>query len=109
MNCYFCQQPIVHDGPGSDYYCNQHARPVRQGNVVKEDSFLCFDCYYHGKRYAIYFWLGEPQQISHNSLFSLYVINGNGDYYEVLKLQFHPKHITPDNIEKKLPTLLTFL
>lgn len=117
MKCYFCQQPIDVPTDGSDAFCwqEQHGRIVthRISNQVVE--FVRFDCHHNHKNYAIFCWLSESNQIAYGTHFSIYQIKFNNanfnyqyDFIEVMSLPFHPQHITPDNISRKISTLLTF-
>ena len=87
------------------WICNNHPYATRHMSTSFYQESYGHWARYQGKEYFIHYIRDfdgkESFQVSHqNDKMDVMV--------EVLSLDFIPKHITPDNIDQKLPTLLIF-
>ena len=115
MNCLFCNQPTkilcqedyVND-PGSIYedyhiYIEYGCEPCHARFEFKDHSIECYSFTFDN-------WVARFDQQHKQFYLTEYLIKGAGwaTYKDIIALDFLPD-ITPQNFEKKLPTILTFL
>lgn len=113
MTCFFCQQfllpssenAVVLHGQG---YCNRHLHNITYSAEPEEgwESFAFYtrfrDCAYRVECYKLKeqcSWRLEAYTASEIGVWN---------WKLVVHLNYFPIHITPDNIDNKLPTLLVF-
>ena len=118
MNCYFCQQPCIHKkrlaiGTGEDWICDNH--PLRVTHEVNFTYHKKGDCdgpdccpKKHFEAISIRWTKGTQLydaewNIKHN-LFRLFILN----YGEIFGLVGFPPNVTPENVEAKMATYITF-
>lgn len=112
MNCYFCQQPCqenknlssepsVTGDTWQGWLCDRHVRPVSYIKV-SDGSFYAF--YYEGMYKGVSF-TAEYYKLPDGDSFELRSKVGG---QIILQFQWLPPFLTPDNIDQRLPTLLTF-
>lgn len=122
MNCPFCQQEC----PTSNYFtyasdpgakgfkCLNHQYRVE---LIERSIALTHTCYYVVSRPSVKhpdqfdeFLVGYQWNDKNEGLFQIWEGNlKRSSTHHILKLEFVPWHITPDNIDKKISTILTFL
>lgn len=92
MNCYFCGKEC--DKRSNHYICNAHPSIVRHWATYGELDLVAFNAKYNGKTYFVEYYIGGYVVIA----------NGFNNIYSSRELSA----ITPENILKRLPTILTF-
>lgn len=112
MNCYFCHQPCQENKKlGSPEFsstgdtwqgwmCDRHLRPVSYVKVC-DGSFYAF--YYEGIYKGVSF-TAEYYKLPDGDSFEL-----RQKTKVILQFNWIPQHLTPDNIDERLPTMLVFL
>jgi hypothetical protein len=115
MLCYFCHQELIKTGEaaiknnevnGVIYFiCLNHPRQLQLQFVydVGKNELHCAsaDYSYNDRQYQVYWYF-------HGGLHTILLWDNKRHSY-LLELKEALKNITPDNLNKKIPTLLTFM
>jgi hypothetical protein len=102
MNCFYCQQEWTLDTT-EKYWCGNHKIPVfydvdsRFGYLYRFFYFID----YKGRTYKIAGNVYSDKQE--------FVFGESLDFQPLIELNYIPTNITPDNIDQKLPMLLTWM
>jgi len=120
MKCPHCEQHLVLLYPGDvtfedKWVCRNHKHSISMhswsdGSVLQPPHPTIYEFAYafnyKNRSYGIYWQTdSNDRQIS----WELFTNSGKVPRENLIKLSFIPAHITPDNIDDKIATLLTFL